>query len=454
MTDCTHESITFSALGRRSVVADFDGGTITSDAGALLLREADLSLGLCAAISDCINDPRDPSKIVHEQVTMIRQRVLGIGAGYEDLNDHNTLRKDPLFQTLGGVGQDLASSPTLCRLENRIDRAALVRIAGVLVDTFIASFKDETPEELVLDFDSTDDPIHGKQEGRFFHGYYDQYCFLPLYVTCGSQLLAAYLRPSNIDGAKHSWVILSLLVKRLRQAWPSVRLTIRADSGFCRWVMLRWCDNNNVKYIIGLAKNPKLIAMSSQWLIAAEEASKKENKAQRVFAEVEYQAGTWDKARRVLVKAEHLSDKSNPRYVVTNLEGDPKALYEDLYCARGDMENRIKEQQLGLYADRTSCHDFLANQFRVMLSAAAYVLFDHVRRVGLKGTEHEASQVTTMRLKLCKIGARVSTSVRRVVLHMSSAYPYAKLFMEAVNKLMAWKDSTLKRATPAIMPAT
>lgn len=451
MTECTTDGgmsadrmaggMGFSGHGRRRVVADFGGGAITSDAGGLLLREADRRLGLTAALAAAIADPRDPSRIVHEQVTMLRQRIFGIALGYEDLCDHGTLRDDPVFKLLGAADAAMASAPTLCRLENRADRRSMWRMAAALVDTFIASYGKTIPDELVLDLDATDDPVHGRQEGRFFHGYYDSYCFLPLYVFCGERLLAAYLRPSNIDASRHAWAVLSLLVKKLRSVWPDVRIIVRADSGFCRWRMLRWCERAGVKYIIGLARNTRLAALAAPWIQSARDAYERQMVKQREFGEVEYAAAMWDRERRVIVKAEHLpgteQDKANTRYVVTNLGGEAKDLYERVYCARGEMENRIKEQQLGLFADRTSCHKFAANQFRVLLSGAAYVLVEHIRRVALAGTDLARAQATRLRLELFKIGARVLVSARRIVLHLAAACPAREVFTLAAGRLMA-----------------
>ena len=438
MTECNRSSILFSSLGRRSIEARFDGGSLTSDAGALLLREADRRLGVTAALDAVIPDPRNQDLIVHQQLTMLRQRIYGIALGNEDLNDHQGLREDPLMQlaTERGIKEDLplASPPTLCRLENRISRPVLVAMAKVLVENFIASHATP-PEELTLDFDATDDPIHGNQVGRFFHGYYDQYCFLPLYVFCGDRLLTAYLRPANIDASKHTWAILSLLVKRFRQVWPNVKIIFRGDSGFCRWRMLRWCDRHDVKYIVGLAKNSRLLKLAGPLMQQAQQQFEQTQQKQRLFGELTYAAGTWDQERRVIAKAEHTEQGANPRFVVTNLEGLGQTLYEQTYCARGEMENRIKEQQLGLFADRTSCHDFEANQFRVLLSATAYVLMEFVRRVGLCGTELQEAQVGTIRLKLLKIGARLEQSVRRVVLHLAGGYPLKELFEQVVSRL-------------------
>ena len=304
-----------------------------------------------------------------------------------------------------------------------------MELSGLLVELFIESF-ERPPTELVLDFDATDDAVHGNQAGRFFHGYYDHYCFLPLYVFCGSRLLVAYLRPSNIDASKHSRAVLKLLVARLRQAWPAVKITVRGDSGFCRWRMLRWCDRRDVGYVIGIAKNKALERLAGPLKRLAEERFAQTNQKQRIFGEFVYAAGTWDKPRRTIAKAEHDQRGENPRFVVVGpgVGGEPQALYDELYCARGEMENRIKEQQLGLFADRTSCHDFVANQFRVLLSAFAYVLVEHVRRTALAGTELATAQVGTIRTKLLKIGALVKVTVRRVVLRCPASHPMAALF--------------------------
>ena len=439
MTDCNRQTIVFSNLRRHGVQADFAGGTLTSDAGALLLREADRRLGLTAALDRVIPDPRNPFFIVHQQGTLLRQRIYALALGYEDLNDQQTLRDDPLMQlvTERGIKDDLplASPSTLCRLENRPERPTLVAMTKVIVEAFIASH-DTPPKELVLDFDATDDPIHGNQVGRFFHGYYDQYCFLPLYVFCGSQLLVAYLRPANIDAARHAWAILALLVKRFRQVWPHVKIIFRGDSGFCRWKMLRWCERHGVDYIVGLAKNSRLLALAQPLMDQAATQCQATGQRQRLFSRLTYGAHTWDKPRSVIAKAEHTDQGSNPRFLVTNLPGEAQNLYDDLYCQRGEAENRIKEQQLGLFADRTSCHDFAANQCRVLLSAAAYVLLDHLRRTALAGTELASAQVATLRLKLLKIGGRLVRSARRIVLHLAGGYPLQTLFRQIAQRLV------------------
>jgi hypothetical protein len=435
---------------------------LTSDAGGLLLREVDRRLGLLEQLAASLTDPRDPARITHELRTLLAQRIHGLALGYEDLNDHATLRSDPVFAVLAEQTPDpqrpLASPPTLCRLENRVTRASLARFAGVLVEQFIASY-DTPPTELILDFDATDDPIHGTQQRRFFHGYYYNYCFLPLYVFCGTRLLIAYLRPSNIDASLHTGAILKLLVARLRQVWPQVRIILRGDSGFCRWRLLRWCERHDVGYVLGLARNKVLERMAEPFMTAAETQFQALIRTPdfagppkvRNFHEVSYAAGTWDHARRVIVKAERLAPGPNVRFVVTNLTGaTPAEVYDGLYVARGDMENRIKEQQLALFADRTSCHAFLANQFRVLLSAAAYVLVETLRRTGLAHTELAPAQAGTIRLKLLKVAARVVTSVRRVVLHFSSAYPLGELFERVLNCLRTSSaPPTLPRPQPA-----
>lgn len=302
------------------------------------------------------------------------------------------------------------------------------------MEQFIAFFT-QPPTEWIRDVDATDDPVHGHQDGRFFHGYYDHYCFLPLYVFCGEHLLVSYLRPSNIDGAHHAWAILALLVKRLRQAWPAVRLIIRGDSGFCRWRLLSWCDRHQVGYLIGLAKNSRLNALAPPLLAYAERLYHASRCKQRIFSELTYGAATWDRPRRVLVKAEHGPKGSNPRYVVTHLPGPPQRLYREQYCARGDMENRIKEQQLDLFADRTSCHAWWPNQFRLLLASGAYVLVSALRRLGLAGTALATAYVGTLRLKLFKVGAVVLRNTRRIRLLFPNHYPYKDWFLTAVARL-------------------
>ena len=434
MTDCTSKQIEFEPFKRRRVEANFDGGDVSSDGGLLLLRKLERRLGLIDAVTRALADPRDPERIKHELVEMLRQRVFGLVQGYEDLNDHAALRNDVLMQSACERDTALASAPTLCRLENRASRAAAWAIHRVILEKFIASFKT-APAELVLDFDATDDPLHGKQEGRFFHGYYDNYCYLPLYVFCGEQLLVSYLRPSKIDESKHTGAILRLLVGRLRKAWPKVRIILRGDSAFCRRRILAWCERNGVGYCVGLAKNDRLNRMTQAQRERLARQFAQSQVKQREFAELRYGARTWKTERRVIARLEHMDKGDNPRYIVTNLEGSAAELYERLYCARGEMENRIKEAQLGLFADRTSCQYFAANQFRLLLSSLAYILTERLRVLGLAGTEFARLQASTLRAKLLKIGAVIVRNTRRVRVMLSSAFPYQAIFIAAARAL-------------------
>jgi len=433
-TVCNPELFQFPAVKKRTVSAGFTGGEVSSDGGITLLRQTDRRLGLTKALAKALADARDPERIEHPLLSLVRQRIYGLAQGYEDLNDHDTLRHDLVWQTAVERDTALASSPTLCRLENRADRSAAWAVHEVIVDQFIASF-GQAPTELILDFDATDDRVHGQQEGRFFHGYYGDYCFLPLYVFCGEQLLVSYLRPANMDVARHAWAVLKLVVGRRRRAWPKVKIIFRGDSGFCRWRMLRWCEGHEVGYLLGLAKNARVLGLAQRFMEQAQSDFKSQQQKQRLFGEVKYAADTWDKERRVLVKAEHTDKGSNPRFVVTNLEGEAQKLYDEVYCARGEMENRIKEQQLGLFADRTSCHGWWANQFRLLLSSCAYVLMERLRALALAGTELARAQVGTIRLKLLKIGAVVLRNTRKVRLLLSSSYPYQAIFAQVVAAL-------------------
>ena len=385
-------------------------------------------------LARALSDPRRQASCDHDVPGLVRQRLYAIALGYEDLNDHDGLRQDVALQTAVERDQWLASASTLCRFENRADRETAWRLHEVLLDQFIASFK-RAPKKLILDFDATDDPVHGEQDGRFFHGYYRHYCFLPLYVFCGHQLLVSYLRPSNIDGAKHSWAILSLLVKRLRQVWPKVRIIFRGDGGFCRWKMLRWCDHHEVGYIIGLAKNKCLNRRTASLQDEAAACFAATGHKVRWFTDFQYAARSWDGARRVIAKIEHSQHGVNPRYVVTNLEGDAKQLYDKLYCARGDMENRIKENQLDMFGDRTSCQHWWPNQFRLLLASLAYTLIEAIRRIALKGTELANAYVGTIRLKLFKIGAVILKNTRRIRFLLASGCPYKELYFLAANRL-------------------
>jgi hypothetical protein len=434
MPDCNATQLEFAPFKRRQVNAEFSGGDVSSDGGVLLLRQLERRLGLLQRAASVLTDPRDPERITHSVADMLKQRVFALCQGYEDLNDHGELRRDLLLQTAVERDTPLASAPTLCRLENRASQAAAWALHEVIVERFIASFKD-APAELVLDFDATDDPVHGWQEGRFFHGYYDHYCFLPLYVFCGEQLLVSYLRPSKIDAAKHAWAILALLVKRLRQAWPLVKIILRADSGFCRHRMLRWCERHGVAYVVGLAKNRRLntLSQSARERLAAQfEVS---GQKQRDFTEFYYAARTWDEPRRVIARLEYGEQGDNPRYIVTNLDRDASTLYDALYCARGEMENRIKEAQLGLFADRTSCHYFVVNQFRLLLASFAYILMERLRNLALVGTDFARLQASTLRSKLLKIGAVIVRNTRRVRVLLSSAYPYQPIYAHALRAI-------------------
>ena len=434
MTNCTLSTIEFPACRKRRVEADFSGGEVTSNGGVLLLRQADRLSGLTASVVGRLIDARQAGKVRHDFRAMLRQRVFGLALGWDDVNDHRSLRHDVALQTAVDRDRPLASPSTLSRFENAADRRWAWIIHEVLVESFIASFA-APPEELILDFDATDDAVHGKQEGRFFHGYYDHYCFLPLYVFCGDRLLVSYLRPSKIDAAKHAWAILALLVRRLRQAWPGVRIVFRGDSGFCRYKMLRWCERHGVGYIVGLAKNARLNDLAAPWMETAAKGFEANGTKQRLFGEFAYAAGTWNAERRVIARIEHGSKGANPRYIVTNLEGGAQDLYEKLYCQRGEMENRIKEQQLDLFADRTSCHKWWPNQFRLLMASLAYTLIEAIRRLGLKGTDMARAQAGTIRLKLLRIGAVIVRNTRRVRFMLSSACPDKALFMLVAAKL-------------------
>jgi Transposase DDE domain group 1 len=407
---------------------------MTSDAGVMLLSAADRRIGLTAAAARCIADPRNPLLITHAVRDMLRQRVYGLALGWEDLNDHQALRCDVAMQTAVGVDREVASAPTLCRLEKWADRATAVRLSELLVEQFIASF-EQAPEELVLDFDATDAPLHGQQEQRFFHGYYDSYCYLPLYVFCGQQLLCAYLRPSRIDAAKHAGAILKLLTRRLRQAWPAVRIVFRGDSGFCRRRIINWCERSGVHYLIGLARNARLEAMVEYAQLALKDEYERSSRKQRLVDEFSYAAHSWPHERRVITRLEWGAQGHNPRFVVTNLAGEPGALYDDVYCQRGEAENRIKEAQIGLFATRTSCHVFASNQLRVLLAALAYVLIERLRTLGLKGTELARAQIDTLRIKLLKLAAVVTRNTRRIRLYFASNWPSAPIFAQAMRML-------------------
>ena len=408
MPNCTGEirakKIEFGRLGRRVVEGQFDGGCMTSDAGVMLLSSTDRKLGLLDAAAKCIADPRSPALITHDVVDMLRQRVYGLALGWEDLNDHGALRQDVAIQTAVGV------------------------------DAEVASFKT-SPKELVLDFDATDNPLYGQQEGRFFHGYYDSYCYLPLYVFCGQQVLCAYLRPSRIDGAKHAAAVVKLLVKRLRQQWPEVRIVFRGDSGFCRQRIINYCERADVHYIIGLARNARLQQITEFLELDMKDAYKSSGLKQREIGEFVYAAQSWARERRVITRLEYGEQGNNPRYVVTNLTEEPQALYDDVYCKRGEAENRIKEAQVGLFATRTSCHHLQSNQLRVLLATLGYVLIERLRALALVGTALANAQVDTLRIKLLKLAAVVTRNTRRIRLYFASNWPSADIFAHAMSQL-------------------
>lgn len=438
MTQCNQSSFEFEAHFSRTVVADFNGGAITTDAGALLLRETDVRIGLLGRLSACFTDFRSQDRCRHSVEQMLSQRIYGLALGYEDLNDHDQLRHDPLLTMLSGKRESsaaLASKSTLCRLERtpatgaEQDRSRKVRyeapaIDRLLVDLFLES-KATPPTEIIIDLDATDTPLHGQQEGRFFHGYYDHYCYLPLYTFCGDQILGVRLREANQDGSAGSIDEVRRIVAQIRERWPAVQIILRADSGFCRESLMRWCEKTSVDYVFGLARNEVLRRLSRKAMWEAAEEAKRTGKASRVYTEFRYRTQkSWSRSRRVIAKAERIDGKDNPRYVVTTLSGSKwqaRQLYEQCYCARGEMENRIKEQMC-LFADRMSAETMRANQLRLYLSAAAYVLVEALRRLALQGTELAEAQVDTIRLRLLKIGARVRVTVRRLVVSMASGF--------------------------------
>ena len=437
MAKCTSSNPVFQGPQSRKIHFDFDGGDISSDGGLLLMSQLDRKLGVTSRIGKVLTefDGRQRGKVRHSVLSMVRQRVFSLVAGHEDLNDQLEFGKDPLLQTAAGNDERLAHPSTLCRFENSATSASNAALSKLLVELFIESFV-APPRELILDFDATDDPIHGMQEGRFFHGYYDHYCFLPLYVFCGDQLLTSYLRPANIDAAKHAGAILKLLVARLRREWPDVRITFRGDSGFCRRRILSWCERNDVGYIVGLAKNSRLLELAAELRFTAERQYEETGQKAKLFAEFQYRAGTWKVDRRVIAKAEFSSLGANNRYIITNLPDDGQYLYEKVYCARGEMENRIKEQQLDLFADRTSCHEFIANQFRLLLSSFAYVLMERFRALLLRGTEFAEATCGSIRLNFIRIGAIIRRNTRRIYCSYSSACPIQNLFLAIASKIL------------------
>jgi hypothetical protein len=451
MTECNQSSFGFEACGSRQIVAQFDGGTISSDGGALLLRQTDRRLNLLPRLAGCFLDGRDQERTEHSVGEMLSQRIYGLALGYEDLNDHEQLRHDALFGVLAGRAEGerpLAGKSTLNRMElgagvkDRYKKITFWKeaIEELLVKVFVES-QEEVPEEIILDVDTTDLPLHGQQEGRFFHGYYDEYCYLPLYIFCGEQVLCARLREAEHDASWGSLREIERIVGQIRASWPEVKIILRGDCGFCRNELMSWCEAQGVDYVLGLPRNQKLRRIIGRELREASQEWERTGKAARVFTEFSYQAkktkkGGWDGERRVVAKAEHLG-KENPRFVVTSLRAEEwagQALYEELYCARGDMENRIKEQ-FSLFADRVSAETMRANQMRLYLSVMAYVLVSGLRRLGLKATELAQAQVGTIRTKLLKIGAQIRVTVRKVWVSMSSSYPWQDLYQQVWTNL-------------------
>jgi hypothetical protein len=469
-TQCNQQTFGFQRVGRRNVIARFDGGRVTSDGGGILLREIEERFRFIERFAACFTDHRDPELIEHSLVDLLKQRLFGLCLGYEDLNDHDWLRHDAMLAVLVGKedpeghdrlqqrdrGKALAGKSTLNRLEltpvgsNGTHRykkivAHLHQIHDFLVDAFLIQHPS-APTRLVLDLDATDDPIHGHQLGRFFHGYYDAYCFLPLYVFCGDHPLLALLRPSNIDVAAGAVKHVARIVARIRQQWPEVPIVLRGDSGFCREPLMRWCEGHGVDYVFGLSKNKRLRRILGKELHEAKEHFERTGLPSRVFKDFTYRTRkSWSRTRRVIGKAEHLAKGANPRFVVTSLSAesfDAASLYEQEYCGRGNMENRIKEQQLFLFADRTSCQSLRANQLRLAFSTVAYVLLRALREFGLQGTPLEAAQVDTIRLRLLKIGAVVRVTVRRVWIALSNAYPWQEVFARVYEQLTRWRIPT------------
>jgi len=461
-TDCIFPQLEFQGMTRRTVVASFDGGTVSSDAGVLLLAEVDRRLGLLELFAACFKDHRNPDQVEHSIEELVRQRVFGLALGYEDLNDHDELRRDPLLASVVGKadptgsdrrqeqdrGKPLAGKSTLNRLEwgavkqDRYRKISLdtEAVDRFFVDVFLAAYQ-KAPAEIVLDLDATDDPLHGEQEGRFFHGYYGGYCYLPLYIFCGSHLLCSRLREANVDASFGAVTELERIVARIRQRWPEVRIIVRGDSGFAREELMSWCESHDVDFVLGLARNARLQRAVGGELEQARAQFEESGKASRVFKDFVYRTKkSWSRQRRVVGKAEHLSKGANPRFTVTSLPSEKwnaQELYEKLYCARGEMENRIKEQQLCLFADRTSTHHLSSNQVRLWFSSVAYVLLNELRRLGLTGTDLAQARCDTIRTKLLKIGAQVKVTVRRVWVHLASSYPYAALFAQVLGHLRA-----------------
>jgi hypothetical protein len=435
MPNCTGQQMLFGRIGRCEIEANFAGGALSSDGGLMLVRQVDRRLGLSKAVAEALHDPRNPERITHELRDLIAQRLYGLCCGYEDLNDHGQLRQDPLMQTAVGTTAELASSPTLSRLETRATRSDIVALNRVLIEQFIASQGTVPPEELILDVDASDIPLHGEQERAEFHAYYDHYCYLPLYVFAGQAMLACVLRRSRIDGAKHAAAVIKLLVTRLREAWPDVHVIVRGDSGFCRQRLIRWCERRDVGYVIGVARNARLERIVNGWERLLEHRHGEIGTKQRLVREFTYAADSWDRARRIVTRLEFGAQGNNPRFVVTNLDLPADKLYDELYCQRGEAENRIKETQLDLFGTRASSHRFLANWLRVMFAALAYTLMHRLRAIALAGTELARATAATIRVRLLKIGAAVIRNSRRVRILFASHHPLRDTFLTAAQAL-------------------
>ena len=450
VTECSQSSFEFAGAWSRAVIARFDGGKITSNGGGLLLQQVDKRMGVLNRFSQCFLDGRDQRRIRHGVREMLAQRIYGLALGYEDLNDHEQLREDPLLMLLAGSAEadrPLAGKSTLNRLElggefEADDRYKKVhydaaRIDELLIKVFLEAHR-EAPQEIVIDLDATDLPLHGHQEQRFFHGFYNHYCYLPLYIVCGEHLPGVRLRPANIDAGAGSLEEIERIIRQIRQAWPDTRIILRADSGFCREALMSWCETNQVGYVFGFARNERLRRIIDAEMQQAAVMQQRTGQAARVFTEFAYETNdSWSRPRRVVAKAEQIEGKENPRYLVTSLAGEhwpAQQLYQELYCARGDMENRIKEQY-SLFAGRVSAATLRANQLRLYLSAAAYVLLSGFRRLALSGTGWARSQCETIRLQLLRIGAQVRITARKVWVSIASSYPHWRLFEHAYRQL-------------------
>jgi len=434
MPKCTDETVEFGKVGRRVVQAAFDGGDIVSDGGVLLLKQLDDRIGLSRSAARAFGDDRRNASVVHSMQSLLAQRIYGLCLGWADVCDHNVLRHDLVMQTAVGRAEPLGSAPTLSRLETGATAAHAAALHEVLMQQFIAGHA-KAPRELVLDIDATHIPLHGDQERGFFNAYYDNYCYLPLYVFAGQDMLACVLRPSDRDPASVVSALIKRLLVPLRRAWPKTKIIVRADSGFCRARVLQRLERWGVSYIIGLQKNSRLKQQVEFAELALADRYQRSQVKQRLIGEFDYAARSWDKPRRVIARLEHSEQGANPRFVVTDLPGSAKALYERRYCARGEAENRIKEAQLDLFGRRASCHKFQANQLRLLLAALAYTLMIKLRRMGLKGTELAQACTATIRMKLLKIGAAVVRNTRRVRVLLASSHPLREVFLTAARAM-------------------